>query len=49
MAQPQLCLRIIDLASLPKDRYYLYRSRWNKEAPTLHVLPHWNWKGREAR
>lgn len=39
---------IIDLASLPKDRYYLYRSRWNKETPTLHVLPHWNWKGREG-
>lgn len=39
---------IIDLASLPKDRYYLYRSRWNKETTTLHVLPHWNWKGREG-
>ncbi len=39
---------IIDLASLPKDRYYLYRSRWNKEQPTLHILPHWNWKGREG-
>lgn len=35
---------IIDLASLPKDRYYLYRSQWNKEQPTLHVLPHWNWQ-----
>ena len=23
---------IIDLASIPKDRYYLYRSVWNKEA-----------------
>lgn len=34
---------IIDLASLPKDRYWLYRSQWNKELPTLHVLPHWNW------
>jgi beta-galactosidase len=34
---------IIDLASLPKDRYWLYRSQWNKEQPTLHVLPHWNW------
>lgn len=32
---------IIDLASLPKDRYYLYRSQWNKQHPTLHVLPHW--------
>ena len=35
---------IIDLASLPKDRFYLYRSQWNKNDHTLHVLPHWNWK-----
>ncbi len=40
---------IIDLASLPKDRYYLYRSKWNKEDTTLHILPHWNWKGREGK
>lgn len=40
---------IIDLASLPKDRYYLYRSQWNSESPTLHVLPHWNWAGREGK
>lgn len=39
---------IIDLASIPKDRYYLYRSVWNKEAETLHILPHWNWEGREG-
>lgn len=39
---------IIDLASLPKDRYYLYRSKWNKEDTTLHILPHWNWQGREG-
>ena len=39
---------IIDLAGLPKDRYYLYRSHWNKEAETLHILPHWNWAGREG-
>ena len=39
---------IIDLASLPKDRYYLYRSQWNKKDPTLHILPHWNWEGREG-
>ena len=39
---------ICDLAGLPKDRYYLYRSHWNKEAETLHVLPHWNWEGREG-
>lgn len=39
---------IIDLASLPKDRFYFYRSIWNTESPTLHLLPHWNWKGREG-
>lgn len=39
---------IVDLAGIPKDRYYLYRSHWNKEVETLHILPHWNWKGREG-
>jgi len=39
---------IIDLASIPKDRYYLYRSVWNRNETTLHILPHWNWKGREG-
>lgn len=39
---------IVDLAYIPKDRFYLYRSRWNKDDQTLHVLPHWNWKGREG-
>ena len=39
---------IIDLASIPKDRYYLYRSQWNDKDNTLHVLPHWNWAGREG-
>ncbi len=40
---------IIDLASIPKDRYWLYRSVWNKDAHTLHVLPHWTWEGREGK
>jgi len=39
---------INDLAGLPKDRYYLYRSRWNTNDSTLHILPHWNWEGREG-
>lgn len=39
---------IVDLAGLPKDRFYLYRSHWNKDVETLHILPHWNWKGREG-
>ena len=40
---------IVDLAYIPKDRFYLYRSLWNENEPTLHVLPHWNWKGREGQ
>lgn len=40
---------IIDLANLPKDRYYLYRSVWNTDSHTLHVLPHWTWPGREGQ
>ena len=35
---------IIDLASLPKDRFWLFRSVWNRNSETLHILPHWNWK-----
>jgi len=38
-----------DLAGLPKDRFYLYRSRWNTNDKTLHILPHWNWEGREGQ
>ncbi len=33
----------VDLAGLPKDRYYFYQSRWTKE-PMVHILPHWNWE-----
>lgn len=40
---------ICDLAGLPKDRYYLYRSRWNKQVNTIHLLPHWTWQGREGK
>ena len=39
---------ICDLAGMPKDRYYLYRSRWNTTNETLHILPHWTWPGREG-
>lgn len=39
---------LCDLAGLPKDRYYLYRSKWNTTENTLHILPHWNWPGKEG-
>jgi beta-galactosidase len=44
---PTLCrssfFGICDLCAMPKDRYWLYRSHWNKDAFTLHIVPHhWN-------
>jgi len=41
---------ICDLLVFPKDRFYLYRSHWNRDAFTLHIAPHhWNFPGREGR
>jgi beta-galactosidase len=39
---------IVDLAGFPKDRYYLYKSKWTSQ-PMVHVLPHWNWAGHEGQ
>lgn len=40
---------IIDLAGFKKDRFYLYQSRWRPDLPMAHILPHWNWPGREGQ
>jgi len=40
---------ICDLAGLPKDRYFLYRSHWNKDQHTIHLLPHWTWPKRKGQ
>jgi beta-galactosidase len=37
---------IVDLAGLPKDRFYIYQARWRPELPMAHILPHWNWPER---
>lgn len=39
---------MIDLAGFPKDRYYLYQSQWTTK-PMVHLLPHWNWQGKEGQ
>jgi len=39
---------IFDLCGFPKDRYYLYQSRWSA-VPMAHLLPHWTWPGAEGR
>ncbi len=38
---------VVDLAGLPKNRYYLYKSVWSNEK-VLHVFPHWTWHGKEG-
>lgn len=36
----------VDLCGFPKDRFYLYRSHWNTESETVHIVPgHWNFEG----
>ncbi len=39
---------IVDLAGIPKNRYYGYQAHWTNK-PTLHIFPHWNWEGQEGR
>ena len=39
---------IVDLCGFAKDRFYLYQSQWTDE-PMVHLLPHWNWPGREGQ
>ena len=40
---------MIDLAGFKKDRFYLYQSEWRPEHRMAHILPHWNWSGREGK
>lgn len=38
-----------DICGFPKDNYYYYRAWWRPELPQVHLLPHWNWAGREGQ
>ncbi|AZQ63986.1 DUF4982 domain-containing protein [Flammeovirga pectinis] len=38
----------VDLCGFPKDRFYLYQAEWS-DKPMVHVLPHWNWEGKEGQ
>ncbi|HEX8148449.1 MAG TPA: beta-galactosidase GalB [Pyrinomonadaceae bacterium] len=40
---------IVDLAGFKKDRFYIYQARWRPDLPAAHILPHWNWPGREGQ
>ena len=39
---------ILDTCGFPKDNFWLYQSWWT-ERPMVHLLPHWNWPGREGQ
>lgn len=39
---------VMDTCGFPKDNYYYYKAWWT-DAPVLHLLPHWNWAGREGQ
>jgi beta-galactosidase len=39
---------MVDTTGAFKDTAYYLKSVWTK-APTVHILPHWNWKGREGQ
>ena len=38
----------LDQAGFRKDSFWLFQSRWRPDFPMVHILPHWNWKGREG-
>jgi beta-galactosidase len=39
---------ILDTCGFAKDTAYYYKAWWGNE-PVLHLLPHWNWEGKEGQ
>ena len=39
---------VLDVCGFPKDNFYYYQSWWTTNI-VLHLLPHWNWPGREGQ
>ncbi|MDP5200609.1 beta-galactosidase GalA [Flavobacterium sp. DG2-3] len=39
---------MMDVCGFPKDNVFYLKSWWGKE-PVLHLLPHWNWSGKEGQ
>jgi beta-galactosidase len=40
---------ILDTCGFPKDNYYYYRAWWRPDQPLVHLLPHWNWPGKQGQ
>jgi beta-galactosidase len=39
---------ILDMCGFPKDNFYYYQAWWTTNI-VLHLLPHWNWPGKEGQ
>jgi beta-galactosidase len=39
---------ILDTCGFPKDNFWYYLSWWTNQS-VLHLLPHWNWPGKEGQ
>ncbi|MBC8137289.1 MAG: DUF4982 domain-containing protein [Fibrella sp.] len=39
---------ILDIAGFPKDTFWYYQAWWG-DKPVAHLLPHWNWAGKEGQ
>ena len=39
---------VLDVCGFPKDNFYYYQSWWTTNT-VLHLLPHWNWPGKEGQ
>ncbi len=39
---------ILDTCGFPKDVFYYYQSWWTDKT-VLHLMPHWNWPGKEGQ
>jgi beta-galactosidase len=40
---------IMDLCGFPKSAYFIHQAQWVQDRPILHLVPHWNWPGKEGR
>ena len=39
---------IMDLCGFPKAAYFIHQAQWVHDRPILHLVPHWNWPGKEG-
>jgi beta-galactosidase len=40
---------IMDLCGFPKSAYFIHQAQWVHDRPILHLIPHWNWPGKEGQ